>query len=84
MHAANLGHPKNYSGNLRRPVVSILELLMEIQTLWIPDSFIYNNAPTFVFLHTVLISNKWINTYDPIGSSRILQLLLSLHSYNLT
>lgn len=48
MHAANVGHTRNYSGNLRRPVVSILELLLKIQTLWTPDSFMYNSAPTFM------------------------------------
>lgn len=42
MHAANVGHTRNYSGNLRRPVVSILELLLKIQTLLY--SFMYNNA----------------------------------------
>lgn len=48
MHAANVGHTRNYSGNLRRPVLSILELLLTIQTLQTPDSFMCNNAPTFM------------------------------------
>lgn len=48
MHAANVGHTRHYSGNLRRPVVSILELLLTVQTLWTPDSFICNHAPTFM------------------------------------
>lgn len=48
MHAANVGHTRNYSGNLRRPVASNLEFLLNIQTIWTPDSFSYKSGPTFV------------------------------------
>lgn len=45
MHAENVGHTRNYSGNLRRPVASILK----IQSVRTPDRFINKNS-TFMSL----------------------------------
>lgn len=59
MHAANVGHTRNCSGNLRRLVVSFLQ----IQSVRTPDS-LAARMHLLLSMHNVLISNRWIDNLD--------------------